>query len=48
MSFRYIYIQRAGFELRFELSYGVQGDCNIFSDDGFKDFAVDCLKTKLG
>jgi hypothetical protein len=44
MSFRYIYIQRAGFEL----SYRVQGDCNIFSDDGFKDFAVDCLKTKLG
>ncbi len=32
MSFRYIYIQRAGFEL----SYVVQWDCNFFPDDGFQ------------
>jgi hypothetical protein len=32
MSFRYVYNQRAGFEL----SYVVQWDCNFFSDDCFK------------
>jgi hypothetical protein len=44
MSFRYGYIQRAGFEL----SYIVQCDCNFFSDDGFKGLCSWLFFKKIG
>jgi hypothetical protein len=44
MSFRYVYIQRAGFEL----SYVVQWDCNFFSDDSFKGLCSWLFLKKVG